>query len=86
MWEAAADVAAQQGFTLDPVRDPLLTLFQGRISLVTTEDELRAARLAAARLTATMIRGAQTKGFHVLADFFLTEALSNLPHLFPLTD
>ncbi len=86
MWEAAAAVAEQHDFSLDPVRDDLLTLFQGRISLVTTEEQLTTARVAAATVVATMIRGAQTRGFHVLADFFLNEALSNLPHLFPLTD
>jgi hypothetical protein len=86
MWEAADAVAAENHFSLDPVRDELLTLFQGRVSLITNEEQLSAARVAAATLTATMIRGARTRGFHVLADFFLNEALSNQRHLFPLTD
>jgi hypothetical protein len=86
MWEAAEAVAAEHDFSLDPVRDDLLTLFQGRISLVTTEEQLTTAQIASATLVATMIRGAKTRGFHVLADFFLNEALSNLRHLFPLTD
>jgi len=86
MWEAAAEVATQRGFKLDPVRDPLLTLFQGRISLVTNEEELKTARNSAARLVLAMIHGAEMRAFHVLTEFFLTEALFNLPHLFPLTD
>jgi len=33
-----------------------------------------------------MVEGARERGFHVLADFFFTEALFKLPRLFPLTD
>jgi hypothetical protein len=38
------------------------------------------------RLLVTMIHGARERGFHVLTDFFLTEALFKLRRLFPLTD
>jgi uncharacterized protein (DUF2235 family) len=86
LWETAVAVAAQQDFTLDAVRDPLLMLLHGRISLVTNDQELQTAGHAVARLVTTMIEGAQQRGFHVLAEFFLTEALSQLPRLFPLTD
>ncbi len=86
LWETAVAVAARQGFTLDPVRDPLLMLLHGRISLVTDDEELKMAGRAVTLLVTTMIHGAQTRGFHVLAEFFLTEALSRLPRLFPLTD
>jgi hypothetical protein len=86
MWEAAEAVAAQQDYKLDPVRDALLTLFQGRVSLVTNEADLTRARQGAAQLMATMIHGARTRGFNTLSEFFLTEALANSRHLYPLTD
>ena len=86
MWEAAEAVAAQQDYKLDPVKDGLITLFQGRVSLVTNDDDLKRARQGAAQLVATMIHGARTRGFNTLSGFFLTEALSNLRHLYPLTD
>ena len=86
LWETAVAVAEKQGFTLDPVKDALLTLLQGRISLVTDDEQLKAAGHAVARLVTTMTNGAKARGFHVLAEFFLTEALSQLPRLFPLTD
>jgi hypothetical protein len=86
LWEAAEATAQQLGFRLESVKDPLLTLFQGRISLITNDDDLRRGRGAAVRLVATMVHGAQEKGFHVLNEFFLNEALFALPRLFPLTD
>jgi len=86
LWETAAAVASAEGFTLDQVRDPLLTLFQARIPLVTDEAQLTTARNAAARLVSTMVHGAQQRGFHVLAGFFLNEALFKCPRMFPLTD
>jgi hypothetical protein len=86
MWEAADAQATREGFTLKDVRDDLLTLFQGRVSLIKTEDDLTRARTAAAQLVATMAHGARTRDFHVLTGFFLTEALFSLRHLYPLTD
>jgi hypothetical protein len=86
LWETAEATAVAQDFNLDHVRDPLLTLFQGRISLVTSEDELKTARAAVNRLVTTMVQGARERGFHVLTEFFFTEALFKLPRLFPLTD
>ena len=86
MWETAEAVATANDFNLDHVRDSLLTLFQGRISLVTNETELVVARQAVNRLLLTMIDGARARTFRVLTDFFFTEALFKLPRLFPLTD
>jgi len=68
------------------VKDALITLFQGRVSLVTNDDDLNRARQGAAQLVANMIHGAQTRGFNTLSGFFLTEALANSRHLYPLTD
>jgi len=86
MWETALDVVAPTDFTLDPIRDELLTLFEGRVPLVTDDQELHAAREAAARLIKTTIAGARERGFHVLNEFFLNEALFKMPRVFPLTD
>jgi hypothetical protein len=86
LWEAAEQVARANGFTLEQSGDALLTLLQGRISLVATDAQLQLARHAVARLVATAAKGAQDRGFHVLQEYFLTEALFGLPHLYPLTD
>lgn len=86
LWETADAVATANGFTLDHIRDALLTLFQGRLSLIRTDSDLARARQATARLVATAVKGAQERGFHVLTEFFLNEALFKLPRLFPLTD
>jgi hypothetical protein len=87
MWEAAADTAAQLDVPLTESRDALLTLFQGRISLVTNDDQLSQGRNAVVRLVSTAIDGARQRGYtNSLPEFFLTEALFKLPRLFPLTD
>ena len=86
LWETADAVAKANDFKLDQIRDPLLTLFQGRISLVTDEADLIKARTAVTRLMKTAIHGAKERGFHVLSEFFLNEALFKLPRLYPLTD
>jgi hypothetical protein len=86
MWETAMAVAAARDFTLNHVREPLLTLFEGRVALVTDEAKLHDAREAVARLIATACTGAQQRGFHELEEFFLNEALFKMPRVFPLTD
>jgi hypothetical protein len=86
LWETADAVAKANEFNLDHVRDPLLTLFQARVPLVTNEDDLKVAGRAVVRLVSTMVDGAHQRGFHVLNEFFFNEALFKLPRLFPLTD
>ena len=86
MWEAAQQIAAREDMPLDDSQDLLLTLFQGRVPLVTNEDEMQRARVGAAQLVANAIRGARTRGEHRLAPFYVNEALFNTRHLFPLTD
>jgi hypothetical protein len=86
MWETALDAAGQLDFTIDQVKEPLVTLFQGRVSLVTNDEQLRQAREAVVRLIATMVEGARLHGFRQANEFALTEALFRLPRLFPLTD
>ena len=86
LWETAEAVGTQQDFPIAGVKDALLTLFQGRISLIRNEDDLERGRKGAARLVETMIHGARTRGFHTMTDFFLTEALFQCRPLFPFTD
>jgi hypothetical protein len=86
LWDTAVAAAKARDYTLDPVRDALLTLLQARIPLVTNEDQLAAGRQAVNRLVQTMIDGAHQRGFYVLTVFFFNEALLKLPRLFPLTD
>ena len=54
--------------------------------LVTSDDDMKRAQVGAAQLVANAIRGARTRGEHRLAPFYVTEALFNTPHLYPLTD
>jgi hypothetical protein len=86
LWATAVGAARQLDFPIDAARDALVTLFQGRISLVTNDAELDTAQHSVVRLVAKMVEGARTRGFHVMSEFFLNEALFALPHLFPLTD
>lgn len=82
-----AELTAQKlDFPLDGVRDALGTLIEGRIPLVTNDDELGRARDATSTLVATMIRGAKKESFAALNEFFLTQALFQLRPLFPFTD
>ncbi len=86
LWRTADGRAKQLEFPIDAAKDALVTLFQGRISLVTNDDQLETAQRAVVQLVSTMVEGARTRGFHVMSEFFLNEALFKLPHLFPLTD
>jgi hypothetical protein len=86
MWEAALDTATQMDFPIDKVKEPLLMLFHGRVSLITNDEQLNQARAATVRLVSTMIRGAREHGYQTAEEFFLTEALFKLPRLYPLTD
>jgi Uncharacterized alpha/beta hydrolase domain (DUF2235) len=86
LWDAAAAAAGQLEFPIDGVRDPLLTLFQGRVPLITNEDQLKKGRDATVQLVASMVRGAQRRGFHAMTEFFLNEALFALRPLYPFTE
>ena len=86
LWDTAAAAAKARDYALDPVRDALLTLLQARIPLVTNDAQLATARQAVTRLVNTMIDGAHQRGFYVLTEFFLNEALLKVGRLFPLTD
>ena len=86
MWEAAQQIAAREDMPLDDSKDLLLTLFQGRVPLVTNDEDLKRAQIGAAQLVANAIHGARTRGEHHLAPFYVNEALFKSRHLYPLTD
>jgi hypothetical protein len=86
LWATAEATAKRLEFPIDAVKDALVTLFQGRVLLITNEAQLNAARESVVRLVAAMIDGAQKKSFHVMREFFLNEALFNLRPLHPFTD
>jgi hypothetical protein len=74
------------GFALGDVREPLLSLIETRIPLVTDDQKLIAARTALIQLVTEMVAGAKRRGFYVLNEFFLNEALFKLYPLPPFTD
>ena len=86
LWDAAVSEATLRGFSLDPVRDDLITLFQGRVPLITNDTELVKAGNIARQLIAQLVKVAQDKQYNNLHGVFLTEALFDLRPLRPLTD
>jgi hypothetical protein len=86
LWRTADARAKQLEFPIDAAKDALVTLFQGRVSLITNDDDIVKAERSVLQLVSTMVEGARARGFHAMSEFFLNEALFKLPHLFPLTD
>jgi hypothetical protein len=86
LWATAEATAKRLEFPIAAVKDALVTLFQGRVSLITNEVQLNIARASVVRLVTAMIDGAQKKSFHVMREFFLSEALFNLHPLHPFSD
>jgi hypothetical protein len=86
LWATAEAVAQEQDFPIGACKDALISLFQGRIPLVTNDQQLAQARDAVRLLVTTMIDGARRRDFPVMSEFFLTEALFKLPRLYPFTD
>jgi hypothetical protein len=86
LWATAEATAKSLDFPIGAVKDALVTLFQGRVSLITNDAQLNDARKAVARLVTSMINGAQKRSFHVMSEFFLNESLFNLHPLPPFTN
>jgi hypothetical protein len=88
LWETARQRAENHhGVTLHPIREPLLGLMQGRISLVADDGEsLRRARVGTAQLVDAMMDAARQRSWREPSEFFLNYALANRRHLFPYTD
>jgi hypothetical protein len=86
MWEQAATTANARGATIDNVRDMLFELFQARVPLINSDDDLQKAVNAVALLISTAIDDSVHSGFHTVEPVFVNQAISQTPHLFPLTD
>jgi hypothetical protein len=86
LWATADETAKALGFPITAVKDPLVTLFQGRVALITNAAQLHTARASVTRLVMAMVDGAQKWSFHVMSEFFLNEALFNLRPLHPFSD
>ena len=86
MWEAADAMAHDHDFNLDHVRAWLLNLLEARVILVTNDAQLAQACANVGVLIETAAANAKRRDFRVLSEFFLNEALFNLPHLYPVRD
>jgi len=85
--QAVARDAAGSDINLDQVKDPLLTLFQSRLMLITNDDQLKQGCAATEILVRKMIADAAQHGYsNSVPAFFLSEALFESPRMFPLTD
>jgi hypothetical protein len=62
------------------------TLFESRAALITNDEDLRKAGDSVVRLVSTMMDEAHRRGFHMLHEVDLNEALFNLHPLFPFTE
>lgn len=87
LWETAKDAAKQlDDFPIDGAADAFLNMFEARVPLITTAEELQRARAAVTRLVATMVHDAQIRSQHAVNAFSLTDALFKEFPLFPFTD
>ena len=86
MWETAMATAKQKEATIDNVRDMLFQLFQSRLPLINSDDDLQKAVNAVALLVSTAIDDSVRSGFHTVEPVFVNQAIAQRPRLFPLTD
>jgi hypothetical protein len=86
IWEAADKVAHDNDFDLEHAKPWLLNLIEGRVLLVNSDADLTRSRANMGTLVSAAAAGAKRRDFRVLSDFFLNEALFEMPHLFPFTD
>lgn len=86
LWETAEAAVNSREFSIGEATDALGSLFQGRVVLITNDDELKRAGEAVVRLLNVMMDEAHRRGFHILHEVDLNEALFNLRPLFPFTD
>jgi hypothetical protein len=86
LWETAQKVLTVREYTIGDAGDALATLFEGRLPLITNDADLQKSGDAVVQLVSTMIDGAHRRGFHMLHEVDLNEALFKLHPLFPFTD
>lgn len=86
LWATAEASAKSAEIAIGDATDALVSLFQARAVLITTQDELRKAGESVVVLIAAMTARAHTHGFQELHEVELNEALFNLHSLFPFTE
>jgi hypothetical protein len=86
LWATAEEEATEREISIGEATDPLVGLFQERVVLITSADELTKAGHSVRQLIATMTAIAHRHGFNELHEVELNEALFNLHPLFPFTE
>ena len=85
--EAAHATARHFDVTVEPATyDQLMYLFQSRLPIIQTDDDLSAAAHAASELVARAISNARHAQFPTVEPVFLTQAISQRPALPPLSE
>jgi hypothetical protein len=86
LWETADREMKRREFSFGEARDALGALFESRVVLITTDQQLQKAGASVVRLVNTMMDESHRRGFHLLHEVDLNEALFNLHPLFPFTE
>jgi hypothetical protein len=86
LWATAEEEAKEREVSIADATDPLVTLFQERVVLITNGDDLAKAGHSVRQLIATMTAIAHRQGFNELKEVQLNEALFKLHPLFPFTE
>jgi len=87
MAETARATATRLEVTVEPATyDQLMYLFQLRLPVIQTDDDLKAAARAASELVARAASNARHAQFPTVEPVFVTQALSQRPALPPLSD
>jgi len=85
--ETAHATAERLAVTVEPATfDELIYLFQSRLPVIRTDDDLKAAGRAASELVARAVSNARHTQFPTVEPVFLTQAIFQRPALPPLTD
>ena len=87
MAETARATAERLEETVEPATyDLLMYVFQSRLPVIQTDDDLKAAARAASELVARAVSNAKHAQFPTVEPVFLTQAIFQRPALPPLTD
>ena len=86
LWETAQKVLTVREYTIGNAQEALAALFEARLPLITNDADLKKAGDSVVLLLSTMIDAAHRRGFHMLHEVDLNEALFKLHPLFPFTE
>jgi hypothetical protein len=86
LWETAQQVLTAREYAIGDAQEALAALFEARLPLITSDADLKKAGDSIVLLLSTMIDAAHRRGFHMLHEVDLNEALFKLQPLFPFTD